>query len=809
MSNPPLARLVVACGLLSFLGSAVVASPSAQTSRATSQQAAPDSDREWKEDPERLRRFWESCMSPERYRRAMKETGMLEALRQPRAAAATGWVSTGPFGDFNGRDQNGRVAGIQIVSDGSGGYHLYAGASSGGIWVTHSSTLGDWTPLGDTLPNPAVRAFWVDEANSQRIFVGTGDPERYQGSGMFQTTTGGAVWNPVLLPVSPTAFYRLQIVPGQPSRMVAASSSGLLVSTDAGASWNVTLSGHCTDLAIDPATPQRMFTARRGGGIFRSTDFGDNWTPLTDSDFPPLNEWERASIAICRDTPSVVAVIVEHDNKTRGVYRSNDSGTSWDDLTLNLSGWGDDQMFHAQAIAIPPNTPGAILVGAIDWANYGFEFGGPNWNMNGAPGHADITQLYFSSETGNEVVWVCNDGGIYQRRIVSPQTTTSINGGANGLAISQIGGIDADRQVRTGGLQDNGVIRSQDGGASWTYLGGGDGGTTEIVDPEAGFFWYASGISTPIPWKLWRRAGATSENVTYPFGNSGPLVYARRTNRMYSASSDDVLSRDQSGSVSTDWTVEVGSLQGDPYQIGQIFGSQADEDTLFVNFRGTNAGDLTMCRRNGASWDKIHREGVSSGEILRVATSPLWKDELWITVNAQSSPGAALIRHSTDAGATWEDVDGGLGSLQAVRCLAVTPYDPRVMYAGTDIGVFRTTDGGQSWSPYQDGLPVVRVTAMQFVPDDQLQGNNKLVLSTYGRGTFERVIPGPSLIFVDKAATGTEDGTYEHPFNTVAEALAAASSGDIVMIRANTYLEPQTTTKNVTLLTFEGTSVIR
>ncbi len=766
----------------------------------------PDS---WEEDSDRMRRLYASCMSPEAYRRATVATGMWEAIRRP-SAAASSWISTGPTGNFVGREYNGRVAGIEIQPDGGSGYHLYVGASSGGLWKSTGSNLGSWVRLGDSLPNPSVRAFAVDPADSSRIFVGTGDYDRIKGSGLFVTTSGGAVWDPVTLSVNPEAFYRLSFVPGSAHTLLAASDQGILRSTTGGTTWDVVQVGHCTDLVIDPATPQRMYATVRGQGLFRSIDGGGSWTLSTDPDLAPAADWGRASLAICRDTPATVALVVEKAHVTRGVYRTTDSGGDWTNITGSLEGFGG-QMSHAQAIAIHPSDPDQIFVGSVEIAVT--PNAGSNWIVDSAPGHADITQLYFSPETGDDILWVCNDGGIYRRLLVFPFITSSENGSTNGLAISQFWYGDADRLTRVGGLQDNGIIQSADGGQSWAFRHGGDGFSVEIVEPEQSHIWLSDGLYDPPPSiRTFRYLGSSVEETTHPGASNPPLFYQPRSDLMFSASARDLVSRSQSGSVSPPWTLEVSGLATAPNVIWEVFGSLVDGETLFVNFYSTTVqkgiGDLALCRRNGPGWDVIRRDGIVDGEILSVLPSPLWKNEFWITV-ASANPNTPRILHTVDDGATWTEVDSNLRSLNRVWGLEVSPFNPLELYAATDIGIFRTLNGGLSWEPFQDGLPVAICKDLRFVADDQHLGNHQLVLFTFGRGTWQRALPGPAILYVDLGAIGVEDGTFEHPFDTVTEAVAAAPAGAVVMIRSATYTEPVVTSKSVTLVTYGGTTVIR
>ena len=156
-----------------------------------------------------------------------------------------------------------------------------------------------------------------------------------------------------------------------------------------------------------------------------------------------------------------------------------------------------------------------------------------------------------------------------------------------------------------------------------------------------------------------------------------------------------------------------------------------------------------------------------------------------------------------------EDITGNLTALNAVRAIAVEPFNPRTLYAGTDIGFYRTTDGGVTWDPFQNGMPVVEITTLKWIFDDQHDGSDFLAASTYGRGMWTRNVPGGPVVFVDGSVAASGTGSFESPMKTVAEGVAIAPNGAVVAVKANTYVEPQVIDKNVTIVSWAGTAVIK
>ena len=117
--------------------------------------------------------------------------------------------------------------------------------------------------------------------------------------------------------------------------------------------------------------------------------------------------------------------------------------------------------------------------------------------------------------------------------------------------------------------------------------------------------------------------------------------------------------------------------------------------------------------------------------ISGLETSSTDKNTAYVLFSGQNS--AKVIR-TTDMGETWEDITGfskdeddGFPDV-AVHCLVEMPFDKDILWAGTDIGIFQTIDGGKSWALLQ-GLPSVAVYELKIV-------NDQVVIATHGRGVW-------------------------------------------------------------------------
>jgi hypothetical protein len=257
------------------------------------------------------------------------------------------------------------------------------------------------------------------------------------------------------------------------------------------------------------------------------------------------------------------------------------------------------------------------------------------------------------------------------------------------------------------------------------------------------------------------------------------------------------------------WNQIATNFQTDMYSIRSIVASRAGDAAFYVLYWGNNTGDLTVVRQvSGQGWVTTHTENIQgNGQVIECVTpSREWPGEAW--VGLRGWPGQAKILHTTDFGATWEDLTHELIDVNTVQTIEVQPFNPRVLYVGTDLGMFRSEDGGLTWAPFQTGLPIGRCKELRFVIDPSHTGQHTLELAMDGRGLWSMPINAPPIVFVDKNATGMQDGTREHPYQSIFAGIQNAPSGAIVAVRSETYQEPFVFTGDVEVITWSGTTVI-
>lgn len=785
-----------------------------------------------KGNEERFKEFRKFDLTPEEYLHAIEATGMKQAVEEyarsleadgPGAASVGSvWLPVGPTGTPTPHDGasstttgNGRVAAVHFRGS-SGFYDIYAGASTGGVW-RRSSISSTWNDMGLTLPTQKVSAIAVKPINATNIVVGTGD-QREGGAGIFVSTNAGSTWAAATFSPSdiPTKVPVILIDPNDNDIMMAATSGGIYRSTNGGMHWVRVQEGNFKELVTRNGTFQIQLAVRVApGGLWRSNDSGQTWFEFTtnddDSDFPV--DFRRARIATCDSSVNTLAMVIGDDDVDdddwgiETVIFSNDFGNTWRNITGNLDDFYHGQIFHVNAIAIKPDNPNEIYVGVVGlYKTTNANAANPTWTQIDG-GHADVTQLIFTEQTGDNTLWIANDGGLF-RHTVNGATVDMNGAGSTGLRVAQCYSVDAERGMIVTGKQDTGTSRTVDNGVSWKNIGGGDGAFVSITNPIAREFYYSSG---PVP-------GCCSSTRFQPFAGPpvniglsetdvGLMWYDMIADRLFSMTCGigcGVSSQDLPA-VAGNWTgnylvpCDHRAMSGS-YLDATLFSTCYDDPSLFVNQPVNGSYELFP-----VGIDVGLADGIA--EPWRVFASRENLGESWLCVRGRT--GWPRILHTTDYWQTFGTITNNLLDVSRVNNLVVMPFtDSQEIIAATDLGVFRTLDGGSTWDPFNTGLPIVNATDIQL--DYKTDGFVQLTVSTYGRGVWKRSFFRTPLMYVDDRNFGTQDGTLRYPYRQLESAVNAIPTNGRVAIHGDTYFDaPITITRGMILSAYESAALIR
>jgi len=352
------------------------------------------------------------------------------------------WTSNGPT-PFNTDNQcfnfyncSGRVNACKFDPTDATGQRFFIGGANGGVWKT-TDAGHNWTPMSDFLPSLASGALAIDPGNPDIIYYGTGDESYYcfsyiyWGQGLFKSTDGGTTWNNG---ITITGFpdrqicSRIAIRPGYNEQLLAALSSGLYRSSDAGLSWYRLLSGLCTDVVFsgdgNKAYAVGYIPACGGVGYQVSTDGGVTFARI-DNEFTPIGV---SRVAVCRDYSDIVYVStvfwVQECNYTTGafyIWKSTNGGINFNTPPAYIT--AACQVNADNFLYVSPTEPNTCYAGEIDLQKT--TNGGNNWStIAGYPTsvHPDFHSMDINP-LDPEKILVGHDGGI----------SLSTNGGANWL----------------------------------------------------------------------------------------------------------------------------------------------------------------------------------------------------------------------------------------------------------------------------------------------------------------------------------------------------------------------------------------
>jgi hypothetical protein len=689
------------------------------------------------------------------------------------------WQSIGPF-PGPGFAGIGRVTQLDVHP--TDGDVLIAGAAGGGVW--RSGDRGTtWRPLMELQPTLTIGAVAFAPSNPQVVYAASGEDgggwnPAWSGVGVYRSVDGGGTWT-LCTAVASTRFSAIQVDPRDANVVYAAGNAGLHKSRDGGNTWianpgNASLfDRQITDLVLAHDDPERIYFAIWGDGVYRSTTGGQQvggapgFVRLDGTNQLPSGgaaAWAKLAIGRNgRDGSRFVAAKLGPDGSR--IFRSTDAGAMWTELAQNVASVSYDEW--CSIVAVDPTDQDVLYAGAATalarTTNGGANAG--DWTSIFAGVHADQQDLCFDPGDPDRI-FLANDGGVW--RSVDRGTTWELASGR--LAITQLYDIDIahrDRDIVAGGAQDNGVYYRNAAGA-WTHIMWGDG-TQVAVDPtDPAIFYFSSQNGLPAWLRKSVDGGATHQQVGQAGLSGGSPwitvikldptdpIASPATNRTLFVCGFDVLFRSTDGGQN--WQ-RVEDPAGDPFTTdGTITALEFAPSDPAVLYLGTSTGALYRGVNGGvgaADWTRVDTVGAPADalfpntQIQAVRVNPVDRDDVWIVfggsgVSYTSRPNMILnplgISHlfrTRDGGANWVDASGWFVAVHLpdvpTSAAAISDVDADVAYAGTDVGVFRTTDGGVTWTAFQDGLPRSPVVELLYNrPAD------RLFAATMGRGVYVR-----------------------------------------------------------------------
>ncbi|MEZ5063243.1 MAG: T9SS type A sorting domain-containing protein [bacterium] len=634
------------------------------------------------------------------------------------------WFSLGPT-NFSGRI-------LDIEFDPTNTANVYVGTASGGLWKS-TDAGSSWLPISDEIPTIAIGAVCVLPWAPNTILIGTGEGANgdVSGVGILKSTDGGTTWGTTdrTQPIESLNGFHAMVANPTTHTILAGDKQGLWRSTDDGDTWlEVTSNGDYFDVVYKPGDPNTAYCVKGestgGNNVKISTDDGLTWTKAGNGQ-PPSFVIGKSKIAVSPDQPEWIYALFSENSQngnTTGVYLSTDGGANWtaQNTTTNIAG---GQGWYNLSLAADPNDATRVIAGGVELfrsQNSGVTF---SVTVNSAIVHVDHHAIAYEPDDP-DAVWVGSDGGVWRSHADGNSTTWSIR--STGIVSYQFYDICVNNEPSTyyimGGTQDQGTDKWS-GTTFWSEGLGGDGMVCHI-NPVNGNTVFAETQFGGL--RKNTNSGGAGGWASIVNGFTGTKAWVTpwaedqlQGNHLYAASSAGIFETENGG---TNW-VNVSSNPAN-----WIDFSDFDSNTTW-----TVGAFATYTTDHGVTWTQCSPYGFSAGGGTKILAHPTDLASAFVTFSGYGA--VAHVALTTDFGVTWSDVSGDFPS-QPVNAIAVDPEFPDDWYIGTDVGIWKSSNGGVNWLPWDNGFPNVVVSDLEIRKADR-----KLVAGTYGRGAWEMDLP--------------------------------------------------------------------
>ncbi len=547
-------------------------------------------------------------------------------------------------------------------------------------------------------------------------------------------------------------------------------------------------------VAIDPASPRAVLVSILGTGVFRSSNSGFSWTQAFLPNLS--GGVGRASVAAANGVAYTIVGAADgiefagfYTSPDDGATWTQASvpGATVGAVTLDGSSSGNfSESFFDQTLAVDPAdaTGATVVFGGV--GIYRSTNSGANWTSLAPSGgtHQDQHAIAFDPADAHSF-YLGNDGGLY-RYDGGALSWTALNTSIGVAQAQSVGPHPTNRDVVISGFQDNGTAYfdlTQPPASTWTQVDNLDGGFAifDLVNPI--FAYHSFATTAAGPWVSQSSDGgmtfssaassAALQTAMATAGDDGAAYFPPLAGDP--AVAERVLFGAHSVYVSNDGMATWSQQTTQDLTGGCNSGECALEDLEIAPSDDTKAYALAMqtsttfrptpfkifttgqaniqvnpSRPEGAQWtDKTAQLPPivfpDSTQATGIAIDPFNSSVAWLSLSGfTAATGMGHIFVTTDFGGSWTQADGNptlespppanaLPDVPVLRLL-VDRNDPtaQTVLAATDIGVFRTTDGGTTWAPFNLGtIPAVAV----FDIEQNLSG--VVFAATHGRGIFE------------------------------------------------------------------------
>jgi photosystem II stability/assembly factor-like uncharacterized protein len=702
----------------------------------------------------------------------------------PRLFTELRWREIGPY-------RGGRTRALAGVPDQPNVF--YIAAVNGGVWTTNDYGH-TWRPIFDHEDTGSIGALAVAPSDPNIVYAGSGEglqrPDLSTGDGIYKSTDGGGTWTHLGLRDG-QQIPQLAIDPRDPNHVFAAvlghpygpnPERGLYRSLDGGQTFTKVLykdeNTGANDVKIDPKNPDVMYAslweARQGpwenaawsgtnGGIFKSTDGGEHWRPLTKG--LPAEGVVQANIAIspgkpagaiapgtptgpiAPSEPARVFAAVATTNGT-GIYRSDDAGESWTKITDDNRpaariGGGDLPV----PVVDPKNSDVVFSCSTVVWKSVD---GGKTWSgIRGAPGGDDYQGMWINPShpeikllvSDQGAIVTVNDGETWTDWYNQPTAQMYHVAADNSFPYRVCGGQQESGSACVASRGNDGEITFRD----WRPVGVEEYGNA-VPDPTDAEIVYGGKVTR------FDRRTTQVQNVgpkpvrppDYRTLRTAPLVFSPLELHTLYFGSNTLWKTENGGQswqqISPDLTrktwpipASVGKYRdaqsAQPTQRGVIYAIAPSPLDVKRIWAGTDDGLVQLTSDAGATWKDVTPKQLTPWQKISIIDAGHFdRATAYVAVNAfRLDDLRPHVYRTHDGGATWTEIVNGLPNGAAINVVREDPKRKGLLFAGSERAVYVSFDDGDDWQSLRNNMPATSIRDLLVKDDD-------LIAATHGRG---------------------------------------------------------------------------
>ena len=687
------------------------------------------------------------------------------------------WRSIGPF-------RGGRASSVAGVIGQPNTY--YFGATGGGVWKTKDGGQS-WNNISDGYFGGSIGAVSVSMSDPNIIYVGTGE-ETVRGNvspgygGFWKSYDAGKTWEKLNLNVDQVQVGRIIIHPKNPDVVLIAvigdlfknsKERGIYKTSDGGKNWRKVLyvnerSGG-NDIIFDPGNPRVIYAStwniRRtpyslesggnGSYLWKSTDEGNTWKNISNSDGLPKGILGKIGVAVSPVNPDIVYALIE--NKNGGLFKSLDAGKSWKlinkDRNLRQRAW-----YYTRIYADTKLEDRIYVMNVQFWRS---EDGGKTFKSYDTP-HGDHHDLWIDPLNNKRMI-VADDGGAQVSYDDAKNWSTYMN-----QPTAQYYRVATDNSFPYNILvaqQDNSTQRIPHrvnrGGISekdWESSAGGESAhlAADPLNPKIVYGGSYGGYLTRLDHEtgesrsinVWPNnpMGHGAEDMKYRFQWNFPIFFSPHNKQKLYTTSNHFHQTSNEGQT---WEVISPDLTRNEKEKLGPSGGPITKDNTAVEYYATifaacespyeegllwaasDDGLIHISKDSGNNWENVTPKNSPTHIMWNsVDPDPFVKGGLYAAGTLYKTGDYKPYLYKTkDYGKSWEKIDFGIQKNHFTRVLRADPKRKGLLYAGTESGVYVSFNDGESWNSFQHNLPLVPITDLTIK-------NNNLIAATQGRSVW-------------------------------------------------------------------------